>query len=479
MYDINILKALFHWRAFLDILLIAVGLFFLYRTLLRSGTWKIVTGILIAMAFFLGANLLDLKGLEWIYSNVSSVVLIALIVIFQPELRKIFERAASLRRKEIIEPESGLPGLISEAVFALAAQKRGAIVVLPGKEPHREWVSGGYALNAEPSFPLIMSIFDPNSPGHDGAVIIRNGLLTRFGARLPVSRSNSLAAEYGTRHHAAMGLAEVSDALVVVVSEERGSVMLFHHGKAERVHRKEAVADRILSHWQDTASYPFKMFKWRRQRELIVQMVVSLVIAVVFWTGLIVSRGGILGRMFTVPVEYSGIPANLALIGDRSQEVKLHLAGSKTDLGVLNPDLIGVKIDLTNALPGKQTFAVTPESIRLPRGVHLMDAEPSTLTLTLASIVERDVAVRPQLVGRLPKGFKLKSIDVRPQKLRVLLPFEQGQENEIGITTTPIYLETIREDTTIMCKIIAPASIQPAGKRWPDVEVSLLVIAPP
>jgi len=200
-----------------------MGLFFLYRTLLRLGTWKILAGILIALVVFATASLLDLRGIEWIYSNLSQVALIALIVIFQPELRKIFERAASLRRSEIGKGASDLTFMVSDAMFALAQQRRGAILVLPGKEPLGEWLSGGLALNADPSLPLIMSIFDPNSPGHDGAIIIENGKLTRFGVRLPVSKTDNLPVEFGTRHHAAMGLSEVSDALVVV-SEERGSI---------------------------------------------------------------------------------------------------------------------------------------------------------------------------------------------------------------------------------------------------------------
>ncbi len=473
---ITVIREMVTWRAVLDIFLITVGLFFLYRTLLRLGTWKIVSGILLAMAVFLGAFFLDLKGIEWIYSNVSNVIVIALVVIFQPELRKIFERAASLRRTEIIRTEGDLPKLIGDVVFALARQKRGAILVLPGKEPVREWVSGGYSLNADPSFPLIMSIFDPNSPGHDGALIIRDGQLTRFGARLPVSQSSKLSEEFGTRHHAGMGLSEVSDAFVLVVSEERGIVTVFHQGQATQVRRPEEVAGRILSHWQNTAAYPFKISTWRRQWHVTSQVAASLLVAVIFWTALAIARGQVLERVFTVPVEYSGTPANLALVGDKSTEVKLHLAGNQTDLDSLNADMLRVKIDLARALPGSQTFAVTADNIKLPRGVHLLDATPSILPLILAAIIERELPIKPQLVGRLPGGLKLQSLEVIPQKVKAFLPVEEGQK-DITITTTPIYLETIKDDTSLMCKIIAPTNVQPVDKRWPDVEVTIRVSA--
>lgn len=172
---IEIIKELATWRAAVDILLITAGLFFLYRTLLRLGTWAIFTGILLATAVFFAANFLDLKGIEWIYSNLSHVALIALIVIFQPELRKIFERAASVARQEVQKKEEGLAAMVAHSLFKLAEQKRGAIVVFPGRESAGEWLSGGFRLDAKPSPPLLMSIFDPNSPGHDGALIVYIG----------------------------------------------------------------------------------------------------------------------------------------------------------------------------------------------------------------------------------------------------------------------------------------------------------------
>ncbi|MDO9264632.1 MAG: hypothetical protein Q7U02_11745, partial [Desulfosalsimonadaceae bacterium] len=99
-----LIKEFLDWRTIIDVALITAGLFILYRTLKRLGTWKIMAGMLVAMAIAILANVLNLNGIKWIYSNLSHVVLIALIVIFQPELRKIFERAVSLRRSEVSDP---------------------------------------------------------------------------------------------------------------------------------------------------------------------------------------------------------------------------------------------------------------------------------------------------------------------------------------------------------------------------------------
>jgi uncharacterized protein (TIGR00159 family) len=470
-----LIKAMIGWKAVVDIVLIAAGLFFMYHTLLRLGTWRIVAGIMLAAFLFLVANFLDLKGLEWIFGNFSQVAVIALVVIFQPELRKIFERAASVRRSEIRDAGAELSHMIVDSLIKLAGQRRGAIVVFPGKEPVQEWLSGGFKLDARPSIPLIMSIFDPNSPGHDGALIIQKGKFTRFGVRLPVSQSSKLPDDFGTRHHAAMGLVEKSDALAMVVSEERGKISIFDKGKFRQADDPEKLAGTIISHWKHTASYPFELPEGKKRWLVFAQMLVSLTLAVFFWSALIIAQGEMLEKILTVPVEYTASPPNIILVGDKQKEVRLHLVGSKSDLDSINPAELNVKIDLSKAVPGRQTFLITGENLRLPKNVRLLDMVPSSMELTLAAIVEQEVNIKPQLVGKLPVGMKIKKIDVIPQKVKVLSPKADGKSKAVDVITTPIYLESIYNDTSIYCKIIAPPAVQPVDKRWPDVEVVIKV----
>jgi uncharacterized protein (TIGR00159 family) len=470
-----LIKGMIGWKAAVDIVLIAAGLFFLYHTLIRLGTWRIVAGIVLAACLFLIANLVDLKGLEWIFGNFSQVAVVALVVIFQPELRKIFERAASVRRSKIHDAGLELPRMIVDSLVKLAAQRRGAIVVFPGKDPLQEWLAGGFKLNAMPSVPLIMSIFDPNSPGHDGALIIENGKFTRFGVRLPVSQSAKLPDELGTRHHAAMGLTEKSDALAIVVSEERGKISIFDNGKYRPVDDPEKLVKTILSQWKQASSYFFEFPEDRKRRLVFLQMFVSLTLAVFFWSSLMVVQGEMLEKIVTVPVEYTTSPENLILVGDKQQEVRLHLAGSKSDLASVNPGQMSAKIDLSNAVAGKQTFLITRENMRLSRGIELLDVVPSSVELTLAKIVEQEVTVKPQLVGKLPGGRNIQSIELKPAKLKVFSPVTNDKTQTVSVMTTPIYLESIYEDTKLYCKIIAPPAMHPSEKRWPDIEVTITV----
>ena len=450
-------------------------MFFLYQTLKRIGTWGIAAGVLIAMALYLLASLLDLKGIEWIFGNLSQVALIALIVIFQPELRKIFERAASVRRSKHLDSGDELISFLVDALWDLAQKRQGAIVVLPGNEPIQEWLAGGYPLDARPSLPLIMSIFDPNSPGHDGAVIISKGKITQFGVRLPISTSARLPEEYGTRHHAGMGLAERSDALVIVVSEERGRISSFKNGKMRSLSDREQVVKSIMAHRKEMASFSIGLPEGTSRWRTAAQMAASIGLAIFFWSTLIIAQGEILEKVVSVPLEFTASSPQLVLVGDKDKTVQLHLSGPKSDMDAVNPGELYVKIDLSKAQAGKQSFVITSENMRLPRNVTLIDVEPSSVELTLAEIVEHEVAIKPQLVGKLPGKMKIRSMEVIPARVKVLTPAVGEKDKIVSVTTTPIYLESISSTTQLFCKIIAPPTLQPVDKRWPDVEVVITV----
>ena len=476
MDTFKVLKLMLDWRVILDILLLAAALFLLYRTLHRLGAWKIVAGIFLAIAIFVVASILDLRGIRWLYSNLSQVALIGLIVIFQPEIRKVFERAASLRGRGRGRDYTDLVMVVVDTAFSLAEKKRGALFVMPGKEPVERWLSGGLDLNAIPTFPLIMSIFDPNSPGHDGALIIDRGRLTQFGVRLPLSKTDNLSEDFGTRHHAAMGFSEVSDSLVVVVSEERGIITTFRDGKPQRVHDRSDLSKSLMSHWETIALHGIEMPKGTKSRELVFQIGFSLIVALVFWSTVILGQMEIREKAFTVPIEYIGIPKNLALAGDQPTEIKLHLTGPKSNLDDITPANLSTRIDLSEALAGRQVLVVSEKNVLLPRSVKLVGATPSSISVSLEEIVQTEVEVQPQLVGTLPQGLELVSVTVIPKQVKILAP-ASDMEQRINLMTEPIYLESIKKDVKLSNRIVAPPNIKPAGKKWPDVEVMIKVRA--
>jgi diadenylate cyclase len=469
-----ILREFLTWQAILDIALIATGLFFLYRTLVRLGTWKILVGILAAFLVFTLANLLDLEGIEWIFQNLSHVAVIALIVIFQPELRKLLEKVVSLQKKKAQFGDNDLVQMVALSLWQLAKQKRGAIIVYPGKEPMLEKLSGGHRLAAEPSLPLIMSIFDPNSPGHDGAMIIEDNRLTNFGVRLPMSQTARLPEDYGTRHHAAMGLAEQTDALVLVVSEERGMVSSFRNGTMMILRSIDEIAAAIKNHNAKENFLDIEHLGLRK-RATFVPLVVSLLIATIFWTTLITINRQVVSKSLTLPLEYSAPADGLLLIGDKAEEVRVQLAGPKSEIDSFVMSQPTVKVDLSSMVEGKQTILLTGENLRLPVRLSFVDSKPAQIVVTLATMVKKTVPVVPQLVGALPAHLKIKQVKVIPNEIQALMPPPKKGDKPPTLSTTPIYLNTIDNDTRVFCKIIPPPAFQPVVKPWQEVEVIIEV----
>lgn len=471
---IFLLHELLTWQAILDIALITAGLFFLYRTLVRLGTWKILVGILAAFLVIALANILNLEGIKWIFQNVSNVAVIALIVIFQPELRKVFEKVVSLQKKKTVSIDDGVIDIVALSLWQLAKQRRGAIIVYPGKEPVLEQLSGGHRLAAEPSLPLIMSIFDPNSPGHDGAMIIEDNKLTNFGVRLPISQTSRLTEDYGTRHHAAMGLAEQTDSLVLVVSEERGVVSAFKDRAMKTLGSVAEISNIIRNHNNEKGFLDMEVQSLLHRRTLI-PVGVSLAIAVVFWSTLVTVNRQVVEKVFPVSLEYIPPAQNLILINDKTEQLRVHLAGPKSELDSFVMTQPTATVDLSKMVKGKQTILITGDNLRLPPSLTFLDSEPAQIEVTLADIVKKTLPIVPQLVGKLPANLKLKKVQVIPNEVSVLLPAPKRGDKQLSVETTPVYLNSIQSDMRIFCKIIADPTIQPEIKPWQDVEVIIEV----
>ena len=475
MIFINFLKLLLSWQSTLDILLLTFALFFIYQTIRRLGTWKIVMGIAVAMTLFMAASLFDLKGIMWVFSNVSHVAVIGFIVLFQPEIRKILERFASPLRVQMGRQNQSLSEILSESAAVLAEQKRGALMVFPGKDPLDGILSGGFQLNAAPSIPILLSIFDPHSPGHDGAVIVEKSKLSRFGVRLPVSKSEKLPAEYGTRHFAAFGLSEISDALIFAVSEERGLITQFNGGELRTNLTKGEVKKAIEAHWTQTGSYLPELRKRKWYRMIGPELVSCFLLACFFWYSVVIGDAEIVEKVIPVSIQYVANPGDLALVGDKPSEAKVHLMGPKINLSSAELSRLSITVDLSEAKPGRQIFAISEKDMNLPPKVQMLDAIPSSLTLELVHMEERELPVTPQLVGILPEHLKIAAIKLNPKTVKAYVGIGRETSEEISVMTTPIYLESIKENTTIFCKLITPAGLQPVDKKFPDIEVSLFL----
>ncbi len=220
----------FRFSDLLDILIIAFFLYQTYNLLVNSRAWNVVRGLGLLLLVWFIATQVGLQATQWMFDRVAPVGFIALVIVFQPELRAALERVG---RGRILKGSGQDPVQeIMAAVRDLASQRRGALIAIQGRTPLAEYGANGTEINSPVSSALLQTIFASAGPLHDGAVIVNDDVITHAGAIFPLSdRQEGWSVKHGTRHRAGLGLAEVSDALVLIISEERGTVSLAQHGE--------------------------------------------------------------------------------------------------------------------------------------------------------------------------------------------------------------------------------------------------------
>ena len=233
----------FDWRDGLDVLLLAVLFFSLYLFVRDRRASKLISGVALVVALFALSSVLDMYAVRYIFSNVFNYGLIVAAIIFQPELRAAMESIGTVPFKGLktigAEPRdlsatAATVDAVVESVKGMAFTKTGAIIAIERSTKLGEHIGTGTIVNADLTPELLSAIFFNKAPLHDGAVIIRGGRLYAAGCYLPLSDQPDIFRGLGTRHRAAIGLTEESDAIVVVVSEETGTISIAYKGELYR-----------------------------------------------------------------------------------------------------------------------------------------------------------------------------------------------------------------------------------------------------
>ncbi|WP_407391421.1 diadenylate cyclase CdaA [Carnobacterium jeotgali] len=229
------------WRNFLNVVDILVVTFFIYQLIkILRGTRavQLLKGIAVIMLIKIVSFFLGLQTLDWIVDLVIQWSVLAIIIIFQPELRRGLEHLGRgsifNRAKRKINPGENLVQQLAKAVQYMAKRRIGALISIQMDTELDEFIGTGIALDANISSELLINIFIPNTPLHDGAVIIRDYKIASAASYLPLSESTLISKELGTRHRAAIGLSEVTDAVTIIVSEETGGVSISYKGELLR-----------------------------------------------------------------------------------------------------------------------------------------------------------------------------------------------------------------------------------------------------
>lgn len=234
----------------IDILIVSYIVYKLFMLIKETRAETLIKGLVMVVVVMGASYLIGLKTLYWIIKNAFQIGLIALVILFQPELRRALEH---LGRSKLFtnpititdEEVDKLTSHIVDAAINLSSSKTGALIVIEQETGLNDYIESGVRLDSELSSQLLENIFVVNTPLHDGAVIIRNNRIAAAACFLPLTEKHDFNKKLGTRHRAALGISENSDAIVVVVSEETGSISLAINGKLTRNYNAERLRDII------------------------------------------------------------------------------------------------------------------------------------------------------------------------------------------------------------------------------------------
>ena len=233
----------------IDILLVTWVFHRVYQYFKDTRAGQMLVGLVILLISSFVFNSFGLSAMSWLVNQFQTVWVVAFVILFQPEIRRLLIYIGQTRffQKIFRMGTSRSLEAIVEASLQLSAKKWGGLIVIQRETGLRSYKEAGIQLKAEVSAPLLLSIFNPESPMHDGAVILQNTLLEAAGCILPLTESQMVLPEMGTRHRAALGITEESDAIVVVVSEERGTISTAENGRFTNLEMDEMKLRRYLN----------------------------------------------------------------------------------------------------------------------------------------------------------------------------------------------------------------------------------------
>ena len=372
----------FHWQSVLDVLLVAY-LFYQCSLWIRgSRALLAAVGLAVIGGIALLARWSGLILAGWLFQSLWAVIWLILIIVFQPELRRILERLSLLEllrgRRSTVQKET--LSEITSAVFDLAREHIGALIVLPQRDPLELYLRGGVQVDAQMSREVLRALFQPPAPTHDGAVVLRAQRIDQAACFLPMTIATGLPATYGARHRAALGLTERCDALCLLVSEERGTVALAQQGKLRLFsdplslsHELERTAPERL----DEASHLTRLQRWLTYR--LSAKALALTVAIGLWTAVAGQQSTEMA--LTVPIEYQRIASGVELRGEIPAEVGVRLRGSQLALAALRAGSVRLNVSLDRVRDGLNYIALTAHHLDLPPGVELTDLRPAFLAI--------------------------------------------------------------------------------------------------
>ena len=406
------------WQDIIDISLVSYILFRFYVLFRGTNAFRVLIGMTILWFFQQIAVSMGLIVTSWVVQGVVTLGAFIIIVIFRNEIRTVL-LARNLKfifwggtSKKVISTIE----IIVQSVLEMARRNCGAMIVLPGKEDLEEVIQRGIPWEGDISKEMILSIFWPDNPVHDGAAIIQGDQITQVSAILPLSRRDDLPSYYGTRHRAALGLAEATDALIIAVSEERGDIVAAQDSQLKVIKQRRRLEQILQQHLGTAAKKSRESIKER------LTVITAALFSIIFVSGVwfSVSKGVDTLATLEIPVVYMNRDPAMEIVKTSGNTVSLELEGSGALIKSIQPDQIQVKLDLSKSKVGPNPFTITRESISLPPGIILKGVTPPVVDVDLDVLIKKELPVQIDWVGKLPDHFVLTNVTIEPSTVEII-----------------------------------------------------------
>ncbi len=460
------------WQDIVDIILTSYILFRFYVLFKGTNVFRILIGMTILWFFYRFSVFLGLILISWAVQGVAVAAALIIIVVFRNEIRSVLQ-ARNL--KSILWGFSSRTvtttiETIVESVYEMGLHRTGALLVFPGKDDLEEEVQRGIPWKGVVSKEMIMSIFWPGNPVHDGAAIFEGNQIREVGAILPLSHRDDLPSHYGTRHRAALGLAESSDAMVMVVSEERGEVLVARNSELKEVKQKR----RLKRYLQEHMGVAKKKQPFMRRETF--ESAMAALLSIVFVSGVWfnVTKGPETFDTQEVRLEYTNLDPAMEIVDRSVKSVSLELSGSGALVKSVKPTQIDVRIDLGKAVPGKNQFTITSDNISLPPGIILKNVTPSEVDVDLDVRITKKLPVQVDWVGKLPDNLILVEAEIDPPVVEIS-GGKRILEKIATIYTEKVPLDKLKENGTLTATLaLQPASLKIASGSKDKISIKYL-----
>ena len=461
------------WQDVVDISLNSYILFRFYVLFRGTNVFRVLIGMTVLWFLQRIAISIGLIVTSWVVQGIVAVGAIIIIVVFRNEIRRVLQAKNlksilwGLSYKTFTTPTE----MIADTVFQMAARKCGALIVFPGREDLSDAVQGGTPWKGMITKEMIASIFWPDNPVHDGAAIVQGDQITVVGAILPLSDRDDLPSHYGTRHRAALGLAEATDALVIVVSEERGDVLVAKGNRLREIKQKRTLEQNIQDHLGTAA-----VIKKTVRREGL-EITAAAMLSIMFITGIwfSVSRGQDTLVSLDIPIDYINRTTGTEIVDTSVKTVSLVLSGSRALVKSVSPDKVAVRLDLNKSVIGKNSFTITSERISLPPGIVLREVTPSEVEVLIDETIQKELPVQIDWVGKLSDNMILVDSVTDPAKVAVV-GGKRILEEIMTIYTEKVLLDNLSGEGEITANLaLSPPSLKIAPGFKDKVRIQYLI----